>query len=107
MFGGRGFVGSHIVREALNQGMQVVSINRAGQHGRHGNFQDCSASHSKFPGTACVVLAVASGHLDFAFFMLSEFSTWPIAPACAVYSHTSFEAYLAAALHPLHHDPWE
>lgn len=30
VFGGRGFVGSHIVQEALNTGLHVVAISRSG-----------------------------------------------------------------------------
>ncbi len=32
VFGGRGFVGSHIIQEALNQRLHVVSVSRSGIH---------------------------------------------------------------------------
>ncbi len=33
VFGGRGFVGSHILKEAISQGLHVVSVSRSGEHG--------------------------------------------------------------------------
>lgn len=30
VFGGRGFVGSHILQEALNTGLHVISVSRSG-----------------------------------------------------------------------------